>query len=391
MSHLFVETPSQLAELVEKIKRCQWVALDTEFISEGRFLPDLCLVQIAAEGILALIDAPAIGDMRPFWSVLADESGGNREVVVHAGRSELEFCYRSVQKFPPKVFDVQLAAGFIGLDYPAGFRSLLSKILNLEHSKEETRTDWLKRPLSRRQIEYALDDVRYLSEMTAVLKKRMLERSRLEWCYEEQRYSQQRLLEWIEEPQWRNTTKSGHLNSKELAILRELWLWRNSVAESANQPAQRVIRNDLIVELAKRKTADIKRIHEIRGMQRGHVPEISKAIEKALSLPPEEWPKVSAKANFPHYSVRVQFLYAALSLICEQKEIATALVGSPGDIRERIAESFGTLPEGIRPKLSHGWRAEIIGPLLDDLLEGRSAIRMRRDGPLELLPLAEHK
>lgn len=391
MSYISVKNGEELLQLLDKIKGCHWLALDTEFISEGRFRPELCLVQIATDGMLALIDAPAVGEMKPFWRFLAD---GNLEVLVHAGRSEMEFCYRSVNAFPSKVFDVQIAAGFVGLDYPAGFKTLLERILHLDRAKAETRTDWLKRPLSPRQIEYALDDVRYLSEMTMLLKQQMRDRNRLDWYCREYAESMERLAAYIEEPQWRNTTKSGNLSSKELAILRELWLWRDSIAKATNQVSARILRNDLIVELAKRKTSDIKRISEVRGLLRSglqkYLPDISAAIKKALSLPPEEWPSTSSKLNYPHYTVRVQFLYAALNLICEQKQIATSLVGSQTDVRELIAESFGTLPAEIKPRLSHGWRAEIVGPVLSDLLNGRMAMRLIREeneSPLQLLPI----
>ncbi|MGL6195078.1 MAG: ribonuclease D, partial [Thermoguttaceae bacterium] len=126
MSYLFVESPQHLALLLEQMRESPWIALDTEFISEGRYESQLCLVQIAYNEGLALIDPLKIPDLSPFWEVLCD---GGREVVVHAGRSEMEFCYRAIRRFPEWLFDVQLAAGFIGIDYPAGFRSLVEKLL----------------------------------------------------------------------------------------------------------------------------------------------------------------------------------------------------------------------------------------------------------------------
>ena len=386
MSHLMIDNAAALAEFLRKIADAPVIAYDTEFISEGRYQSQLCLIQLAADGVLALIDPMAVDNLEPFWNLLCD---GRREIVVHACRSELEFCFRGIGRMPPKLFDVQLAAGFIGIDYPAGFRTLLEKILKRELPKAETRTEWNKRPLTSRQIDYALDDVRHLEAMSQKLKSRLESVDRLDWYYEEADELKARLRDDFETPRWRSVPKSSHLKPRKLAILRELWFWRDRLAKKHNQPANRIFRDDLLVELARRSTADPNRIASVRGLQRSDLPrilpDIVAAVNKALNMPVDELPSPAEWLSYPQYTVMSQFLYSALSSICKHRRIAQQLVGGPGDIRELIAAELETLPEGIQPRLRHGWRTAFVGNLLDDLLNGRTAIRLDRNNPDEPL------
>src|SRR5262245_41929560 len=155
-----ITTPERLAELCERLADAPALAFDTEFVPEYTFAPQLCLIQVATDKVLAAIDPLVCGDLTPFWNIVVDP---NREVVVHAGKEEMSFCRNSADRTPQHLFDVQLAAGLVGLGYPLSLDNLLQK-LSSDHrlKKTETRTDWRKRPLSTRQIDYALDDVKHL-------------------------------------------------------------------------------------------------------------------------------------------------------------------------------------------------------------------------------------
>ena len=386
MAHLTVSTTKDLRGLCKRLRSAQMIAYDTEFISEGRYRPELCLIQIAANGLLALIDPIDIPDLSPLWELFCD---GEREIIVHACRSEMEFCHRSIGRLPPKLFDVQVAAGFVGNVYPSGFGSLLQNFLQVALRKTETRTTWNQRPLTPLQVEYALDDVRHLDALCRAIKTQLTEQNRLDWYYEEIELIKLSLKTHFETPQWQSLPKISGLSTRELAILRELWFWRDNVARMRNCPASRVLRDDLLVELSRRRTCEEKRIAAVRGMQRQDLtrilPEIVIAISRGLSASEWELPVPPVRKSYPQYTVLTQILYAVFGSICKQHKIAPLLVGCPNDIRELIAAELGTLPESITPRLTKGWRNELIGTLLFELLHGRKTLQINHSADEPLL------
>ncbi|MDR1963749.1 MAG: HRDC domain-containing protein [Planctomycetaceae bacterium] len=382
MSHHYISNAIELRNLVSQLKDIPVIAYDTEFISEDRYYPQLCLVQVAAGKIQALIDPLSVGNLDAFWELLCD---GQHKIVVHACRSEMEFCYRAIHRLPAKLFDVQVAAGFLCHDYPSGYGTLLERFLKISLPKAESRTVWNKRPLTSLQVEYALGDVDHLEKLSETLQTQLVANKRLHWYTEEMERIKQFLQTSFETPRWRSLPKIAGLKPRELVILREVWFWRENIAKKRNMPASRVLRDDLVVELARRGTSDEKRIAAVRGLQRSDaskiLPEISAAVSRALAMPQEEWPPPSDRYSFPQYSVISQILYAALCSICKQNTISPILVGGPGDVRELVAAELGTLPPEIKPRLWEGWRAELVGSLLDDLLNGRIAIQLKRNNP----------
>ena len=386
MAHLTVATPKALRDLCRRLQSAKWIAYDTEFIGEGKYQPELCLIQIAAEGLLALVDPLSIPDLTPLWELFCDD---HREIIVHACRSEMEFCHRCIGRIPPLLFDVQVAAGFVGNEYPMAFSSLLQHFLQVPLRKTESRTTWNQRPLTPIQIEYALDDVRYLEALRSNIKTQLAEQERLDWYYEEIEQVKLRLTAYFETPQWQSLPKISAMPPRELAILRELWFWRDRLAEHKNIPASRMFRDDLLVELARRRTNDEKRIATLRGMQRQDLtrilPEIVAAISRGMSLPEQDLPNPLLRTSYPQYTVLTQILYAVLGSICKRNRIAVPLVGSPNDVRELIAAELGTLPESVTPRLASGWRTHLVGTLLFDLLHGRKTLQINHhsdDEPL---------
>jgi ribonuclease D len=405
-----VTTAEQLHALCWRLRRCHSLALDTEFVSEHTFRPVLCLVQVAADGRQALIDPLSAGDLAPFWELLADP---RRETIVHAGRSEIEFCLAATGQPPARVFDVQLAAALVGMEYPASYAALLNKVLGIRAQKHETRTDWRRRPLAERQIEYALDDVAHLHPLYDALTARLQALGRQAWLAEEMADWQAEIVAAAAEERWRRVTGHAALEPRGLAVVRELFAWREREAERRNQPARRVLRDDLIVELARRQTADAKRIGAVRGLERGdlqrRLPEIAACIAQALSLPEAQCPHRLHRARTPELSVLGQFLFAALGSVCRAAELSPSLVGTPNDIREWIAyrerglrtaeptsvdvaaRADAAAPPAAEtpPKLARGWRKQFVGDLLENLLLGRTAVSVAEpesDHPLAFAP-----
>jgi len=390
VSHQTITSDRELAEFCAGLAAQPWIAFDTEFVSERTYRPVLCLVQVATAEQVAVVDALAIRDMTPFWQAIATPG---HETIVHAGRSELEFCLRAVGRQPVDLFDVQIAAGLVGIEYPASYRTLILKLLGEASLKHETRTDWQRRPLSQRQIHYAVDDARHLAELRRVLAARLDALGRWDWLREEMAGWQVEVEHALAHDRWRRVSGNSGLDRRSLAILRELWRWRESEAERRNCPSRRVLRDDLIVELSRRQTADLRRIRAVRGLERGDLkrflPQIGECIQRAIALPEDQLPEKPRQEPKPQLSVLGQFLFSALGSICRQIDLAPGLAGSPSDVRDLIAYRTGSHRRGTPPRLECGWRAEVIGRTFDDLLAGKLSIRIEdpaSDHPLVFEP-----
>ncbi len=373
-----VTTDSQLRELVDRLAGHPHVAFDTEFVSEHTYRSQLCLLQVAAPDTLAVIDTLAVRELEPFWRLLAEP---DRTTVVHAGREEMGFILQAIKARPSSLFDVQVAAGLVDHDYPAGYASIVRRFLNLPTNKGETRTDWRQRPLSKAQLEYAVDDVRHLERLWRKLEGKLESLGRTGWMNEEMASWQDEVEESFVRKRWRRVAGLNGLSRRELAIARELWHWRDSVAEQRDMPPKRVLRDDLLVELCKRKSADERQISAIRGMQRSDLRHIlrglSEAIARGLSIPEEECPGGERhRAPPPQLAVLGQFLATALAGVCRQMQLAPALVGTASDMRDLLAHKLGYFDGDREPLLASGWRAEVVGDVVDDLLSGKASLRI---------------
>ena len=384
-----ITTLEQLRQYCRELSQAKSIAFDTEFVSEHTYRPVLCLVQVSADGELAVIDPIAIDDVTPFWEAVV---APGHETIVHAGRGELEFCLEAVDRWPERLFDVQIAAGLAGAEYPAGLGSLVSKFLGQMPPKHETRTDWQRRPLSKRQVEYALNDARFLPPLRNAICDKLKQLGRLDWLTDEMELWRKQVDHSLSQERWRRVSGHAGLDARTLAVVRELFHWRDGEAKRRNQPVRRVLRDDLIVELARRGSADVKHIEAVRGMERGDLRrrfgELSAAIQRGLDLPEAECPTRATREHVPELSVLGQFLFAALGSIAREAQLAPNLVGTPSDIRQWMAFRLGRSADkhGNPPQLARGWRADFIGRLFDDLLSGKLSIRV--DDPKSDHPLA---
>lgn len=384
-----ITTDRDLKTFCRELAGSPSIAFDTEFVSEHTYRPQLCLIQVAAGERMAVIDPQAVGDVSPFWEMLASPG---HDTIVHAGREELLFCLSAVGKPPHALFDVQIAAGLVGYEYPAGYSSLMYKLLGRRLHKGETRTDWRRRPLSSGQISYALDDARYLVPMAAKLRARLEQLQRTDWLESEMEVWKADVDATRGGERWRKVSGTSGLSRRSLAVVRELWRWREREAEKRDSPTRRVLRDDLIVELAKRKSGDPKQIRALRGMERRDleraVPQLADAVKRGLELADDQCPAPQRRETPTQLNLLGQFLSAALMSICRAAELAPSIVGTASDVRELVAYRLG-LSEGNGagepPVLGRGWRAEIVGRQIDELLSGRLAIRIH--DPLAAMPL----
>lgn len=386
--HETITSPAQIADFCRRLARAERIGIDTEFVSEDTYRPELCLVQIATDRDLAVIDPYRAGDLKPFWEVLSD---GQHTTIAHAAREEVNFSLFACGRPPAGVFDTQIAAGLCSNEYPSSYGAVVTKLLSQRAAKGEQRTDWRRRPLTEAQIDYALEDVRYLLPLHDTLVKQLKALGRTDWLADEMSTFLREVCEARERPRWRRVSGIGNLSPRSLSVVRALWLWREEQAEHRDQPPRRVLRDDLIVELAKRKSDDPEKIRAIRGigqhLKREHIEHIAGCIQKGLEAPLDDIERRASQAMPAQLNLLGQFLAPALASICRNANIATSLVGTATDVRDLIAYrlDFGYSEDGS-PLLANGWRAELVGHLIEELLAGKKSIRIA--DPLSEHPLA---
>jgi ribonuclease D len=353
--------------------------LDTEFVGEDSYHPHLCLLQVATADALYIIDPLAVGPLDAFWEVVVDPAN---LVIVHAGREEVRLCYLWSGQVPGNLFDLQIAAGLAGLAYPLGHGNLVSQVLGVQLAKGETLTEWRNRPLTRAQIRYACDDVRYLLPLWEKLTARLDELGRLGWAKEEfARLADHATPDEPGDPlandRWRKLRGLGSLDRRRLAVVRALYAWREEMAAHANRPSRTIVRDDLLVEIARRCPTRERELHVVRGLPRRNLAAILEVVERARALPLGECPTLAEREqDAPQASLTAHLLSAVFGDVCTRLRLAPTLVASNQDLRQLVRTRMqgAALPEDNL--LTQGWRATHILPELEAVLDGRRSVRV---------------
>lgn len=376
---VMVTRPEDLAACCDDLSKATVIGLDTEFIGEQTFVPQLCLVQIATWDRLYLIDPFSVGSLNDLWPILTDSE---RTIVCHAAREEIRICQRFCGRLPVGIFDLQIAAGLVGLGYPIGHGPLIAKLLGEKLSKGEALTDWKKRPLTPRQIEYAFDDVRFLLPAWRVLVDRLGQLGRIGWAEEEFEALLTRSLG--DEPgveRWRKLKGLGNLNRRELGIVRELFHWREEKAYEKNRPVRAIVRDDLLVEIARRDPRSERDLAVVRGVTRADLSDIVEVLNRVRKLPVEALPELPTRDDDPpHIGLLATFLGIVLQQLCVEWQLSPALVATVNDLKllVRSLSRNQSLPETA--SLARGWRSRVVLPELCHLLEGRRLVRVAELG-----------
>lgn len=384
-----VATASQFRDCCAHLAALDAFGFDTEFIGEESYHPQLCLVQVATPDRLYLIDPIELENLSPFWELVAN---AEQIKVVHAGREEIRMCARHLDRPPANIFDLQIMAGLLGAGYPTGHAALVQQFLKIRLAKGETLTDWSRRPLDRQQIRYAYDDVRFLLPLYEKFRHKLRELKRMEWLQEEHTGLMKRSL--IEDPErepWRKLRGLGTLDRQQLAVVREVFSWRERRAAAANRPMRYMLRDDLIVEIAKRMPSSERELVVMRGMAKHDLPGLLAAIRAGRELAAEQRPKLADRDNDPPQVAQVtNLLHAVLASLCAETKLTPALVATSGDLKALVrAQMYGqALAEDCA--LASGWRAEFVLPVLRDVVQGRRRVRVGRlndPAPLHVEPL----
>jgi ribonuclease D len=388
LPELLVADPAGLAQCVDHLQNHTLIGFDTEFVGEDTYRPDLCLVQVSTRERLYLIDPFEAGPLDRFWQLMHDPA---RTIIAHAGREEVRMCRFLSGTAPANLFDAQIAAGLIGLTYPIGYAGLVQAVLGSRLNKSDTLSDWRRRPLSDSQVRYAYDDVRFLIPAYERIHNRLTKYDRLSWAADEFTT----FVRWatgddeIPEERWRKVKGIGALHRRELAVARSMFQWREEVAVRRNRPARTVMRDDVLIEVARRGSRNPDEVQNLRGVQRGEAETITTLARAANKIPLNQCPTVQAnETDPPQVAVLGSLLNVVLTDVCERLKLAQNLVCSQQDLKDlvRARQPDATLVEDS--PFRTGWRREHILPHLERVLDGGLMVRVNNTqlpAPLEYI------
>ena len=371
----WIADSTTLAEFCQRAAAAPFVTVDTEFMRERTYWAQLCLVQCATPDEAVAIDALAPGiDLSPLFRLLDDPRVLK---VFHAARQDLEIFHHMTGKVPGPLFDTQVAAMVCGFGDAVSYETLAGQLAQVRIDKSARFTDWAQRPLSERQITYALADVVHLKKIYVTLAQRLTATNRASWLQEEMATLLAPATYRMDpEEGWRRF-KPRTAKPRLLAVLKEVAAWREREAQRRDVPRNRVIRDETVMDIAGHAPSSIEDLARVRGLSRSFADgrlgeDLLAAVRRGLALPESEIPILPPQVDLPPgLGPVVELLKVILKMKCEEHGVATKLVASTADL-ERIAAD----DEAPVPAL-HGWRREVFGEAALALKRGEIALTLR--------------
>jgi ribonuclease D len=363
-------TTDELAAVCDRFSRHPFVTVDTEFLRETTFWPKVCVIQIASPQEAVAIDALADGvDLSPFFELMA-----NRSVVkvFHAARQDLEIIWRLARLIPAPLFDTQVAAMVCGFGEQASYLELVKAITRANLDKSSRFTDWSRRPLSPAQIEYAIADVTHLRDIYMSLRARLERSNRLEWLVDEmETLTSPATYEQHPENAWERLRHRAR-KPRDLAVLMELAAWREAEAQSRDVPRSRVLKDDVLIEIAQSAPKNAEALANLRsfpkGMERSRSgADILAAVERGLARDPASMPRIERERRGSN-GATVELLKVLLRQVTEQTGVAAKMIATVEDLEAIASDDRADVP-ALR-----GWRRTIFGEKALELKRGRLAL-----------------
>ncbi|MBB6407741.1 ribonuclease D [Mesorhizobium sangaii] len=364
-----ITTQKELETVLAAFEKSDFVTVDTEFIRETTFWPILCLIQMAAPGVTALIDplSPEI-DLTPFFKLMANEAVVK---VFHAARQDIEIIVHLGDLVPHPVFDTQVAAMVCGFGDSVSYDQLVQRITGARLDKSSRFTDWRHRPLSDKQLDYALADVTHLIEVYQHLSAELVRENRAHWLNEEMDVLTSReTYDPHPEDAWKRL-KMRLRKPQELAIVQAVAAWREREARERDVPRGRVLKDDAIYEVAQQAPRDAAALGKLRTTPKGWersstATALLGAVNAALALPKEQMPKLPKNFQPPEgSSAAAELLKVLLRIVAEKEGVASKVLASSDDIDRIAAEG----EEADVPALQ-GWRRAVFGEAALKLVRG---------------------
>ena len=384
---MYVTADQDLPNLIRKLEKCDILAVDTEFVREKTYFHRLGLIQIAGNDICGAVDPISVKDLTPLLELLKRR---DKVKVFHAGKQDLEILYRLTGEVVQPVFDTQVAASMIGWGAQISFAKIVKKVTGKKIHKTETYTDWCRRPLRQSQIDYALDDVRYLVPVYHRVIRQLEKLKRLDWMLEEFRDLIDPKNFELPDPQkqYLKIKNFRSLKPRNLAVLRELAGWREEQAMKRNCLAKSIVRDEPLLELARVMPTSRKEMADIRGVNSREISasgdQLLALIEKGKSIPESQFPEVPESSHYATGRGVEELLAAYVQIRSEAIKVEPHMLAD-----RKMIHSFVVAherKEGLdQHPLFHGWRKDLIGDDLHLLLEGQRGLSINHDGKVTLI------
>lgn len=358
-----ITTTEALDAFCQSLNGVEYITVDTEFLREKTYWPQLCLVQIGAPDRSVAIDPLADGlDLTPLFRVMDDSSILK---VFHAARQDVEIFWHLSGRIPTPLFDTQVAAMVCGFGESVGYETLVTKLAGARIDKSSRFTDWSHRPLTERQLTYALSDVIHLRPAYEKLKRRLTRTGRAHWLEEEMAVLTDPATYQVDpETSWQRL-KVRTNKPRFMAVLKELAAWREREAQRRDLPRSRVLRDEALLEIAAHAPTSVDDLARTRGMGRGFAEgrqgvDVLDCVQRALDIPEADLPRIEPREEPPPgLQPIVELLRVLLKMKCEENNVAPKLVASAADLEAVAAADDANVPA------MHGWRRELFG---DDAL-----------------------
>jgi ribonuclease D len=354
-----VKTTDDLDVLCKRLSGFPYITIDTEFLRESTFWPELCLVQIASDEESAIIDPLASGiDLEPLFQLMQDP---NVLKVFHAGRQDLEIFHKLTGKVPHPIFDTQVAAMVAGFGESVGYDTLVIKLVGIQIDKSSRFTDWSRRPLTDRQLQYAEADVTHLRVVYKKLNDKLVTSNRESWLTKEMEILESEDTYFTPpENAWKRV-KTRNINPRFLAILREAAAWREVQAHRQNIPRNRILRDEALLEIASNPPKNADKLSHVRGIGKKFAEGkmgagLLAAVEAGIAIPNDQCPIVAKKESAPKgLGPLMDLMRVLLKMRCEEAEVAQKLVCSTPDLEKIAGDDNADVPA------LKGWRFEVFG------------------------------
>lgn len=377
---MYISTYEELSAFCGRAACFDAIAVDTEFLRERTYHPRLCLVQVATPDECVVIDVIAIDNLAPLAILMRDEGTVK---VFHACSQDMEVLNYTLGALPAPIFDTQVAAAFLGERMQASYNGMVHAFCGVTLPKSESLTDWSRRPLTPEQIEYALDDVRYLIKAYDVIMERLDKSGRASWVLDEIKPLTDRSHYVVDRRvAFKRVKRVNSLTRRQLAVARELAAWREARAEYSNIPRKWLMSDEVLIALSKRPPHDAASLRRVRGTEQLSDADVAGAlsvIARGESCPADKYPFIARthKPASPELESVIDLMYALIRLVGERSGVATAMIASRDDLVDYVDHPQDS-------PLREGWRFELVGTLIDDLLNGDIGLTVK-DRALEIL------